>query len=64
MIDIKVNNNGSFEMVIKNIKGLSEEGRKKVIRRARDTFNKNVDAQLEMTANMIIGNFIRIDDLC
>jgi len=64
MSDIKVNQDKTFEMVIENIKGLSDEGRKKIIRRARDTFNKNREAQLEMTANMIIGNRIRIDDLC
>ena len=45
------------------IENLSDEGKLKLIRRGRDTFNKNKEAQLQMLATMITGGLIHKDDL-
>lgn len=49
--------------IVGEIESLSEEGQLKLIRRGRDTFNKNKEARLQMLSLMITGGLIHKDDL-
>lgn len=57
------NKGNGCNILIGQIENLSEEGKLKLIRRGRDTFNKNKAAQLQMLATMITGGLIHKDDL-
>jgi hypothetical protein len=57
------NKSNGCNTVIGQIENLSEEGQLKLIRRGRDTFNKNKEAQLQMLSFMITGGLIHKDDL-
>lgn len=57
------NKGNGCNTIIGKIENLSEEGKLKLIRRGRDTFNKNKAAQLQMLATMITGGLIHKDDL-
>ena len=58
-------NQGDYEILIakRNIMKYSEETRQRLVRRARDVFNKNKDIQLDIVAHMITGGLIRTDNL-
>ena len=57
------NKGNGCNILIGQIENLSEEGKLKLIRRGRDTFNKNKAAQLQMLETMITGGLIHKDDL-
>ena len=58
------NRGNGCNTVVGEIEKLSPEGQLKLIRRGRDVFNKNKQAQLEMLATMINGGLIHKQDLC
>lgn len=45
----------------RSITNLSEEQKQVLVRRARDTFNKNKEVQLEIVAAMIMGGLVHTD---
>lgn len=57
-------NKGNGCNIIEEIKNLSEEKQRKLIRRGRDVFNKNKEVQMKMVAYMITGGLIHKNDLC
>lgn len=58
------NEDNVINAIIAEINQLSEEGRKKLERRARDKFNKNRKIRMNMVSTMILGGLIHKDDLC
>lgn len=57
------NKGNGCNTIVGEIEQLSEEGKLKLIRRGRDTFNKNKEIQLQMLSFMITGGLIHKDDL-
>jgi len=45
----------------RGITNLPEEQKQVLVRRARDTFNKNKEVQLEIVAAMIMGGLVHTD---
>lgn len=61
---MNISNKGNgCNTIVGEIEQLSEEGKLKLIRRGRDTFNKNKEIQLQMLSFMITGGLIHKDDL-
>ena len=61
---LNISNRGNgCNTIVGQIESLSEEGQLKLIRRGRDTFNKNKEIQLQMLSFMITGGLIHKDDL-
>ena len=59
----KLNKENNYNIIINQIKNLSEKDKLKLVRRGRDTFNKNKTAQLQILATMITDGLIHKDDL-
>ncbi len=61
---LNIENRGNgCNIIVGEIENLSEEGQLKLVRRGRDTFNKNREARLQMLSIMISGGLIHKDDL-
>lgn len=61
---MNISNRGNgCNVIVGKIENLSEEGQLKLIRRGRDTFNKNKEARMQMISFMISGGLVNIDDL-
>lgn len=60
---VKTQDNYDVLITKRDIIKYSEETRQRLIRRARDVFNKNRDVQLDIVAHMICGGLIRTDNL-